>query len=82
MQSGIRLCVAGADLDVAARLEVLAKSLFGLEPVVTAQEGYREVLLPSVRLARWWQAAGFAKGTAWRGSPRQRAGPARTLSDP
>ncbi len=59
---GIRLYVAGTDLDVAARLEVLAKSLFGLEPVVTAEEGYREVLLPSVRLARWWQAAGFAKG--------------------
>ena len=25
------------------------------------QEGYREVTLQSVRLARWWQAAGFAK---------------------
>jgi ribonucleoside-diphosphate reductase alpha chain len=56
---GIRLCVADTDLDVAERLQVLAKSLFGLEAVVTAQEGYREVLLPSVRLARWWQAAGF-----------------------
>ncbi|MGH9205608.1 MAG: adenosylcobalamin-dependent ribonucleoside-diphosphate reductase, partial [Acidimicrobiales bacterium] len=58
---GIRLCVANTDLDVAERLGVLAKDLFGLEPVVTAQEGYQELTLQSVRLARWWQAAGFAK---------------------
>ena len=58
---GIRLCVANTDLDVAERLGVLAKGLFGLEPVVTAQEGYQELTLSSVRLARWWQAAGFAK---------------------
>ena len=59
---GIRLCVANTDLDVAGRLSVLAKSLFGLEPVVAPQEGYQELTLSSVRLARWWQAAGFAKG--------------------
>ena len=59
---GIRLCVANTDLDVVARLSVLAKELFGLEPAVRAEEGYQEVTLPSVRLARWWQAAGFAKG--------------------
>jgi ribonucleoside-diphosphate reductase alpha chain len=58
---GIRLCVADTDLDVAARLTVLAKEMFGLDPVVTAQEGYHEIVLQSVRLARWWQAAGFAK---------------------
>jgi ribonucleoside-diphosphate reductase alpha chain len=58
---GISLCVANTDLDVAGRLSVLAKELFGLEPAVTAQEGYQEVSLQSVRLARWWQAAGFAK---------------------
>jgi ribonucleoside-diphosphate reductase alpha chain len=58
---GIRLCVANTDLDVAEHLGVLAKGLFGLEPVVTAQEGYQELTLSSVRLARWWQAAGFAK---------------------
>jgi ribonucleoside-diphosphate reductase alpha chain len=58
---GIRLCVANTDLDVAGRLGVLVKDLFGVEPVVTAQEGYQEVTLQSVRLARWWQAAGFAK---------------------
>ena len=58
---GIRLCVADTDLDVAARLSVLAKDLFGLEPAVTQQEGYHELVLQSVRLARWWQAAGFAK---------------------
>jgi ribonucleoside-diphosphate reductase alpha chain len=59
---GIRLCVADTDLDVLARLEVLAKDLFGLQPVVSQQGGYQEVVLQSVRLARWWQAAGFAKG--------------------
>jgi len=58
---GIRLCVADTDLDVVARLSVLSKDLFGIEPVVTQQEGYQEVTLQSVRLARWWQAAGFAK---------------------
>jgi ribonucleoside-diphosphate reductase alpha chain len=58
---GIRFCVANTDLDVADRLGVLAKELFGLSPVITAQEGYQEVTLQSVRLARWWQAAGFAK---------------------
>ena len=58
---GIRLCVANTDLDVAERLGVLAKDLFGFEPAVTPQEGYQELALPSVRLARWWQAAGFAK---------------------
>jgi ribonucleoside-diphosphate reductase alpha chain len=59
---GIRLCVANTDLDVAARLAVLAKELFGIEPAVRTAEGYQELTLSSVRLARWWQAAGFAKG--------------------
>ncbi|MGE5135437.1 MAG: LAGLIDADG family homing endonuclease [Gemmatimonadota bacterium] len=59
---GIRLCVADTDLDVVERLTILSKELFGLTPVVTAQEGYQEVTLQSMRLARWWQAAGFAKG--------------------
>ena len=58
---GIRLCVADSDLDVAERLGVLSKELFGLAPVVTQRQGYQEVVLQSVRLARWWQAAGFAK---------------------
>ncbi len=58
---GVRLCVADHDLDVAERLGVLAKEVFGLSPVVTACEGYHEVTLSSVRVARWWQAAGFAK---------------------
>ena len=58
---GVRLCVSDSDLDVAERLGVLSKELFGLSPVVSQQEGYREVTLQSVRLARWWQAAGFAK---------------------
>ena len=58
---GMRLCVADTDLDVVERLRVLGKELFHLEPVVTAKEGYHEVALQSVRLARWWEAAGFAK---------------------
>ncbi|BCL16377.1 hypothetical protein GCM10017556_41160 [Micromonospora sagamiensis] len=58
---GLRFCVADADLDVVERLRVLGKGLFGLEPVVSEQAGYREVTFASVRLARWWQAAGFAK---------------------
>ena len=58
---GVRLCVADSDFDVAERLSVLSKELFGLSPLVTQQEGYQEVTLQSVRLARWWQAAGFAK---------------------
>ena len=58
---GIRFCVADTDLDVADRLDVLGKELFGLTPARSAQEGYQEVTLQSVRLARWWQAAGFAK---------------------
>jgi len=59
---------------VVDRLRVLSKGLFGLEPVVTAAEGCHEVTLQSVRLARWWAAAGFAKdmpgldhtGKGWR----------------
>ncbi|MEU3622074.1 ribonucleoside-diphosphate reductase, adenosylcobalamin-dependent [Amycolatopsis coloradensis] len=58
---GIRLCVADTDLDVVDRLRILSKGLFGLEPAVRPCQGYREVTLQSVRLARWWQAAGFAK---------------------
>jgi len=58
---GIRLCVANTDLDVVARLQVLSKELFSLEPVLETKDGYVEVTLSSVRLARWWKAAGFAK---------------------
>ncbi|MGH3343229.1 MAG: LAGLIDADG family homing endonuclease [Carbonactinosporaceae bacterium] len=65
--------VAGADLDVVERLRVLSKQLFDLEPDVTSQGGSHEVVLRSSRLARWWQAAGFANdlpgvdhaGEAW-----------------
>ncbi|HLX52112.1 MAG TPA: vitamin B12-dependent ribonucleotide reductase [Streptosporangiaceae bacterium] len=57
---GIRLCVADTDLDVAARLGILVKELFGITPAVRSGPGYQEINLQSVRLARWWQAAGFA----------------------
>lgn len=58
---GVRLRVADSDLDVVERLRVLSKELFHLEPQVVARPGYQEVSLSSVRLARWWQAAGLAK---------------------
>ncbi|MGZ8722380.1 MAG: LAGLIDADG family homing endonuclease, partial [Aeromicrobium sp.] len=58
---GIRLCVAQQDVDVVERLNVLSKALFNLKPVVAPKEGYLEVALQSIRLARWWKAAGFAK---------------------
>jgi ribonucleoside-diphosphate reductase alpha chain len=58
---GIRFAVADTDLDVVERLRVLGKSLFGIEAVTEQQQGYTEVTYSSVRLARWWQAAGFAK---------------------
>ena len=40
---------------------ILGKQLFGLEAGVEQAQGYQEVSLTSVRLGRWWQAAGFAK---------------------
>jgi ribonucleoside-diphosphate reductase alpha chain len=58
---GIRFCVADFDLDVVERLRILGKELFGIEVAVTQQTGYQEVVLQSVRLARWWQASSFAK---------------------
>jgi ribonucleoside-diphosphate reductase alpha chain len=58
---GIRFCVANTDLDVVERLRVLGKTLFNLDIATLQCEGYVEVTLASVRLARWWQAAGFAK---------------------
>jgi ribonucleoside-diphosphate reductase alpha chain len=58
---GLRFCVADTDLDVVERLRILGKDLFGIEAAVSEQTGYREVALHSVRLARWWQASGFAK---------------------
>lgn len=59
---GIRMCVADTDLDVVDRLRVLSKELFGIELTVRQQQGYQEATLQSVRLARWWKAAGFARG--------------------
>jgi ribonucleoside-diphosphate reductase alpha chain len=58
---GLRFCVADTDLDVVERLRILGKDLFGIEAAVSQQNGYQEVALHSVRLARWWQASGFAK---------------------
>ncbi|MFC4945625.1 adenosylcobalamin-dependent ribonucleoside-diphosphate reductase [Pseudonocardia sp. GCM10023141] len=58
---GLRFCVTDDDLDVTERLRILGKQLFGLEATVTQAEGYQEVALHSVRLGRWWEAAGFAR---------------------
>ncbi|KZB84558.1 vitamin B12-dependent ribonucleotide reductase [Amycolatopsis regifaucium] len=84
---GIRLCVADADLDVVERLRILSKGLFDLEPVVRQCQGYQEVTLQSVRLARWWQAAGFAKELpgldhAGRGWPPRVPASVRETNDP
>src|SRR5918995_3401689 len=57
---GLRFRVEEADLDVVERLQVLTKELFSLEPTVAA-EGHQDLLLTSVRVARWWQTAGFSK---------------------
>jgi len=58
---GLRLCVTGGDSDVVDHLERLAKSLFGIQAVRRAEQGYTSVELNSVRLAEWWDACGFAK---------------------
>ncbi|MGA9723376.1 MAG: LAGLIDADG family homing endonuclease, partial [Candidatus Binatus sp.] len=59
--AGVHFCVAEDDMDVVDRLRILAKSQFNLEPAVYACKGYHQVSFNSVRLARWWQAAGLAK---------------------
>jgi ribonucleoside-diphosphate reductase alpha chain len=58
---GLRLRVADADLDTVERLRILAKDLFSIDARVTPRTGYWEVALQSVRLSRWWEAAGLAK---------------------
>jgi ribonucleoside-diphosphate reductase alpha chain len=58
---GLRFCVANTDPDVVDALRAHGEALFGLNPAVTRAEGYWEVCYQSVRLARWWEAAGFAK---------------------
>lgn len=71
---GLRFCVANTDPDVVERLANSARMLFGLAPMTRACEGYTELTLQSMRLARWWMAAGFAKvlpakghlGKGWR----------------
>ena len=58
---GLRFCVANTDPDVVDALIAHGQALFGLNAIVTPAEGYWEVCYQSVRLARWWDAAGFAK---------------------
>lgn len=58
---GLRLCVANTDLDVVSRLGVLVKELFNVETVTTEESGFVAVYVNSTQLARWWDAAGFAK---------------------
>jgi ribonucleoside-diphosphate reductase alpha chain len=58
---GIRLCVASDDFEVAEHLAGLGKELFGLEAHRAERTGYTELSFHSVRLAQWWEAAGFAK---------------------
>ena len=59
---GIRLCVADTDLDVAGHLSVASQGAVRTRARRNAAErDTRSSPCPSVRLARWWQAAGFAK---------------------
>ncbi|MGH3567652.1 MAG: adenosylcobalamin-dependent ribonucleoside-diphosphate reductase [Pseudonocardia sp.] len=58
---GLRFCVANTDADVMERLRILGKQLFGLEAAVDPAEGHQQVTFHSIRLSRWWQAAGFAQ---------------------
>jgi ribonucleoside-diphosphate reductase alpha chain len=58
---GLRFCVTNGDQDLIDRIVNLGRDLFGLEAAVTAQQGYQEVALNSVRLVMWWEACGFAK---------------------
>jgi ribonucleoside-diphosphate reductase alpha chain len=58
---GIRLCVAAGDVDVAESLTSTVRDLFSLGVHETTRQGYIELAVHSVRLARWWVAAGFSK---------------------
>ena len=58
---GLRFAVDSKDTDVVERLVDIGRRLFGLEAAVTAQQGYTEVALHSVRLTLWWEACGFVK---------------------
>jgi ribonucleoside-diphosphate reductase alpha chain len=57
----VRFSLTRNDLDVVERIRVLSKGLFGIEVIVTAQQGYQEAVLPSAQLVRWWQSAGFGE---------------------
>ncbi|MGH3850548.1 MAG: LAGLIDADG family homing endonuclease, partial [Pseudonocardiaceae bacterium] len=58
---GLRFYVASADDDVAIHLQLLAKSLFGIEAKVFPKSGHLSVEFDSVRLSQWLEACGFAK---------------------
>ncbi len=58
---GLRLCVSDTDPDVVDHLELLVKSMFGIETASRRQRGYTSVEANSVRLSEWWEACGFAK---------------------
>ncbi|HEY9472894.1 MAG TPA: vitamin B12-dependent ribonucleotide reductase [Mycobacteriales bacterium] len=59
--TGVCFGVADGDLDAVERLRVLGKGLFGIEPTVGPNQDCQDgqVTFGSVRLARWWRAAGF-----------------------
>lgn len=58
---GLRFCVAAGDADVAQALTSAVGRLFHLPVHGASRQGYLELAVHSVRLARWWVAAGFAK---------------------
>ena len=58
---GLRLCVAGADIDTLAHIKSRIKELFNLEIKSEDCGGFFSVYVNSVPLAMWWEACGFAK---------------------
>jgi ribonucleoside-diphosphate reductase alpha chain len=58
---GIRFRVVPGDFDVVEQLGQLGKGCFGVQPEIAATDGFTEVRFNSVRLAKWWDAAGLAK---------------------
>ena len=61
---------------------ILSKELFGLEPGVAQARATTRSPCTSVRLARWWQAAGFAKPLPAMDHDGQGMDPADPVGDP
>ena len=56
---GIRWSVVHGDFDVAERLQLFGKALFGLQAEFAQEAGRTEMTLVSPTLSEWWRMAGF-----------------------